>query len=86
MHQHTIDANGKKMRTTLDLDDEVLDAVKRVATFQRKTAGQLVSELLREVLKTQTPPADGTGLPFMPIQPGAGSATLESVNALRDET
>lgn len=73
------------MRTTFDVDADVLESIKLAAQRQRKTAGQLVSELLRSALLPVTPKPDSTGLAFMPIQPGAGSATLESVNALRDE-
>ncbi len=73
------------MRTTFDVDADILESIKLAAQRQRKSAGQLVSELLRSALMPAIPKPDGTGLPFMPIQPGAGSATLESVNALRDE-
>ncbi len=73
------------MRTTFDVDADVLESIKLAAQRQRKTAGQLVSELLRSALLPVTPKPDSTGLPFMPIQPGASSATLASVNALRDE-
>jgi len=73
------------MRTTFDVDADVLESIKLAAQRQRKTAGQLVSELLRSALLPVTPKPDSTGLAFMPIQPGARSATLESVNALRDE-
>ena len=38
------------MRTTLDLDDEVLAAVKELARRQRVSAGALISRLLRERL------------------------------------
>jgi hypothetical protein len=83
--ENQIDAKKGQMRTTLELDDVLLATVKRMATSQRKSAGQIVNALLQAALRTETPPDDGTGLPIMPIQPGAGVATLESVNALRDE-
>lgn len=37
------------MRTTLDIDDEVLAAVKEVARRERVTAGQVVSRCIRQV-------------------------------------
>ncbi len=37
------------MRTTLDIDDEVLAAVKEVARRERLTAGQVVSRSVRQV-------------------------------------
>lgn len=43
------------MRTTLDIDDDVLTIVKDIARAQRKTAGAVISELTRQALKgTQT--------------------------------
>ena len=59
-------------------------SIKLAARRQRKSAGQLISELLRSALLPVMPKPDATGLPLMQIQPGAGSATLQSVNALRD--
>ncbi len=38
------------MRTTLDIADDVLLAAKERALRERKTAGQVVSELLRQAL------------------------------------
>jgi hypothetical protein len=38
------------MRTTLDLDEDVLQAAKVRARREGKTAGQVVSELLRQAL------------------------------------
>ena len=38
------------MRTTLDIADDVLQAAKERARRENKTAGQVVSELLRQAL------------------------------------
>lgn len=40
------------MRTTLDIADDVLNAAKERARREHKTAGQVVSELLRQALTT----------------------------------
>ena len=37
-----------KVRTTLDIDADVLAATKEIAKRQRKSAGKLASELMRE--------------------------------------
>lgn len=42
------------MRTTLDIDDDVLQAAKELARSEKKTAGQVLSELARKGL-TQAP-------------------------------
>ncbi len=73
------------MRTTVSIDDRVLDAVRRVARRQRKPLGVVVTALLREALEPKAGVGDTSGLPMMPMQLGAGRATLQSVNALRDE-
>jgi hypothetical protein len=44
------------MRTTLDIDDDVLQAAKELARRQKKTAGAVISELTRKAL-TAPPPA-----------------------------
>ena len=38
------------MRTTLDIEDDVLAAAKELARRQRLSAGQLISRLLREAM------------------------------------
>ncbi|HLE82721.1 MAG TPA: antitoxin, partial [Thermoanaerobaculia bacterium] len=35
------------MRTTLDIDEDVLEAAKELAAVHRKTAGKVLSELAR---------------------------------------
>jgi hypothetical protein len=47
------------MRTTLDIDDDILQAAKEMARAEKKTAGQVLSELARKGL-TQ-PRASGFG-------------------------
>ena len=42
------------MRTTLDIDDDILQAAKELARAENKTAGQVLSELARRGL-TQAP-------------------------------
>jgi hypothetical protein len=41
------------MRTTIDLDDDILRALKQRQRAERKTLGQLVSELLAQVLAAE---------------------------------
>jgi hypothetical protein len=38
------------MRTTIDIDDDVLQAAKELGRAEKKTAGQKISELAREAL------------------------------------
>ena len=39
------------MRTTLEIDDDVLFAAKEIAARERKTAGKIVSEIFRRGLQ-----------------------------------
>ena len=45
------------MRTTLDIDDDVLATAKALAKAQKTTAGEVISELARKALTTPTPPS-----------------------------
>lgn len=74
------------MRTTLDVDDDVLLAVKEIAATHGRTAGKVLSDLAR---KAMTPPRvrqSRNGVPLLPRRPGGSvKRTLQQVNALRDE-
>lgn len=75
------------MRTTLDLDEDVLLAAKEIARQRGLTVGQVVSDLARRALTRQvSSQAARHGLPLFPVRPDAGIVTLELVNRLRDET
>ena len=73
------------MRTTLDLDEDILQIAKELARQQRKTAGQVVSELVRKSLAPHTAPARRNGVPLLPANRGGTRPTMELVNQLRDE-
>lgn len=75
------------MRTTLDIDEDVLNAAKALARQQNKSAGEVVSRLLRDAF---------TGLPgrgkddekttvagFRPFA-GGNIVTNDQVDALRE--
>jgi hypothetical protein len=47
------------MRTTLDIDDDILQAAKELAKAERKTAGQVISELARRGLTQAGQPPGG---------------------------
>lgn len=75
------------MRTTLDIDDDLLQAVKELGALHGKTAGQMMSDLARKGLAPT--PASGArvrnGVPLLPKVSGAPIMTLADVNRLRDE-
>ena len=73
------------MRTTLDLDDDVLQAVKELAAFRGSTAGRVLSELARKALEPAAKTRVRNGVPLLPVRPGAARLTMKRVNELRDE-
>lgn len=74
------------MRTTLDIDDELLLTVKQIARQSRTTAGNVVSSLLRESLQPKTFKLEyRNGIPLLPRRPNGPVVTTELVNRLLDE-
>ncbi len=73
------------MRTTVDIEEDVLLAAKEIARQQGITLGRVLSDLARKSLTRRSPVSSKHGLPQFPIQPDAGVVTLELVNQLRDE-
>ena len=74
------------MRTTLDLEEDVLLAVKEIARMRGTSTGKVLSELARQALSPQDAGTMRNGVPLFPIQSGVSVVTLELVNQLRDET
>ena len=74
------------MRTTLDIDEDVLDTAKELAARRGTTAGRVISELVRSAL---APRDHGqrkrNGVPVLPSRKQAGLVTSEIVNRLRDD-
>jgi hypothetical protein len=74
------------MRTTLDLDEDVLLAAKELASRRNTTAGRVVSELVRAALRPTHRARIRHGVPLLPPLPaGAPAVTMKLVNRLRDE-
>ena len=77
------------MRTTLDIDVDVLTAAKEVAKREHKTAGQFISQLAREALQARAlrdaaeRPCEALG--FRAIPAGGATVTSQLVNEMRDE-
>ncbi|UVO54435.1 hypothetical protein [Sphingomonas sp. SUN039] len=74
------------MRTTVSIDDDVLEVAKSVAEADRRTIGQVLSDFARKGMAPEPQTAQfRNGIKLMPVRPGAGRATLALVNRLRDE-
>jgi hypothetical protein len=89
-------SKGRPMRTTLDIDDDVLFAAKEIAKREKKTVGTVVSEWARRsfhasptTLGVQEPPPPAEGplakYGFMPLPHRGVIITNELVNRIREE-
>ena len=75
------------MRTTLDIDDDVLRAAKELARREKKTAGAVISELTRRAL-TAAPAASRAPKAvhgFRPFPKRGGIVTNAQIDKLREE-
>ena len=80
------------MRTTLDLDDDVLASAKEIARREKTTAGRVVSDLVRRALTSAAPQAGavrarepGGAYGFRPFASRGKLVTREAIDRLRDE-
>jgi hypothetical protein len=77
---------GDVMRTTLAIDDDVLAAAKGLAAQQRKTVGEVISDLARKSLGPR--PSGGelrNGIPLLPAGDNPLPVTSELVKQLQDD-
>ena len=82
------------MRTTVDIDEDVLNAARELGRRQRRTLGEVVSVLMRRALTT-TPEVDAGGgrvaesesfYGFVPFPSRGVLVTNELIDRLREET
>ena len=74
------------MRTTLAIDDDILLAAKAIAQQERKSLGEVVSDLARKSLRRPSSARTRNGVPLLPVSHLGAVVTLDIVNKLRDET
>jgi hypothetical protein len=75
------------VRTTIDLDDDLLLAAKEVARRQNLSLGQVISRLARRAMTipVDSPPAESTRVAgFRPLPGRALVVGNDQVNSLRD--
>jgi hypothetical protein len=83
-----------QMRTTLDIDPEVLQAAKELGRRDGRTAGEVISDLARAGLRAAMAAPSSTGpgqvpssfFGFRPFSPRGTPVTNDIVNKLRDES
>jgi hypothetical protein len=73
------------VRTTLDIDDDILQAVKELAEQERSTAGRVISKLARKALAPEQRGDVRNGVPLLPPRTGEDVVTADEVQRLRDD-
>ena len=77
------------MRTTVDLDDDVLAAVRSLARAQGRSMGAVLSALARRGLADRTKIAEDTsgsgGFPVFDVPSGGRPITSEMVREIQDD-
>ena len=73
------------MRTTLCIDDDVLNAAKSLAAHQRKSLGQVISDLIRKGLRPTAKIRRGGAFPVFRVPDGARPITLEAVKQAEED-
>lgn len=74
------------MRTTLDIDEDVLQAARELAELNGTTMGKTISDLARRGLAPKDEaPEVRSGVPLLRPRSDAKPVSLETVNRLRDD-
>ena len=74
------------MRTTLSIDDDILRAARMLAREQHRSLGQALSELARRgLMESSGASSVRNGITLVPVRANTQEATLDEVNALRDD-
>lgn len=76
------------MRTTLSLDDDVLLAVKERARREKRTAGEVLSDLARQALTGRVPGVnrpDDNFYGFAPLPHRGGAVSNDMIDRIREE-
>jgi len=73
------------MRTTVDLDEDILRTAKDLARERDQSLGRVLSDLARRGLRPSTRTAASRhGLPVLPRLPGARPVTADDVKDLAE--
>ena len=67
------------MRTTLDLDSDVLEAARRLAAADARSIGQVISELARRSLEARLDTRRVQGVPVFAVPPDARPFSLDDI-------
>lgn len=74
------------MRTTLSLDDDTLQAARKLAAVRNQPLGRVVSDLIRQGLTSRIPyPGKENGFPVFRVAEDSPPITLDDVKSDEDD-
>ena len=73
------------MRTTLTIDDDILDVAKSLAETERRTVGEVISDLARRGLQPRDCREERDGFPVFEVKESAAPVTLDKVRLALEE-
>jgi hypothetical protein len=73
------------MRTTVKLDDDILEVAARQAKARGVSLGKMISELVRKGLRVQTPVRVERGVTVFDLPEDSPEVTMDRVTELENE-
>jgi hypothetical protein len=73
------------MRTTLNIDDDVLRVLRGITESRRESMGKVVSDLVRKALAPRDPRPVDESIPVFRVSVGAPAITLADVKRAEEE-
>ncbi len=74
------------MRTTIQIDDDLFQAAKSIATAENKTVGQVISGLLRKAFLERTYRQDSDQVPSFRVSESAAPLTPDMVRKADEDS
>lgn len=76
----------RNMRTTLDIDPDVLEAARALARQRRESIGAVISELARNGLNPNRVETMRNGIRLFPVRQRSAPVTPELIKAILEES
>jgi hypothetical protein len=73
------------VRTSLEIDDDLLQIARQLARQRGMTIGQVISQLVRKAMEPKSAPRKRNGALLFDLKPGPRKPGMALVNRLRDE-
>jgi hypothetical protein len=73
------------VRTSLEIDDDLLQIARQLARQRGVTIGQVISQRVRKAMEPKSAPRKRNGVLLFDLKPGSRKPGMALVNRLRDE-